>query len=254
MEKIARLSPPTAVFAPPSGSAAGRLATTLLAEERALLDRVAAQDAQAFALLSARYAAPVRRYLRRRLGPTDLVDEVLQEVLLVLWQQPSACPPTVPLVAWLCGIARHKARNAVPRPAPPPGWPRPALDSAGEDPACVVLRQEAARRLARALDALPLYERTAFTFRVQQGRSYQDIAAVLEVPVSTVRTWVWRAGQRLRAHLAAEEAAPPRLPPVRRSAGRAKRRLSQPLPPGPCGVPTPLLWAGCDLHHMRGHG
>ena len=148
MENTACVSPSTDL-APASSSAEANPHATLLPEtERALLGRVACQDPHAFALLYARYAAPVRRYLRRCLGHADLVDDVLQEVMLVLWQRPSACPSTVPLTAWLCGIARHKARKAVPRAATPPELPRPPLDSDEDDPARVVLGQESVRCLA----------------------------------------------------------------------------------------------------------
>jgi RNA polymerase sigma-70 factor (ECF subfamily) len=179
--------------------------STLLPDtERALLDRVALQDQHAFAMLYARYAAPVRRYLLRCLSQADLVDDVLQEVMLVLWQRPSACPPMVPLTAWLCGIARHKARKAMTRAMTPPALPRPPLDSEEDDPARVVQGQESARCLTRALDILPFYERTALRLLVHQGCSYQDIAAKMDTPVSTVRTWVSRACHRLREHVVAE--------------------------------------------------
>src|SRR5512134_178493 len=163
-----------------------------------LLARVALQDQRAFAMLFTHYAPPVRRYLRRCLSHADLVDDVLQEVMLVLWQCPSACPPTVSLTAWLCGIARHKAQKAVTRAATPPALPRPPLDSNADDPAHVMLGQEAARRLARTLDTLPFYERTALQLLVHQGCSYQDIAAMMDTPISTVRTRVSRACHRLR--------------------------------------------------------
>jgi RNA polymerase sigma-70 factor (ECF subfamily) len=186
-------------------------------DERALLCQVALQDQQAFATLYARYASCVRRYLRRCLGQADLVDDVLQEVMLVLWQRPSTCPPTVPLIAWLCGIARHKARKTVRRAAAPPVRPPPPPDSAVEDPACGLLRQEDGHRLTRALDTLPFYERTALQLLVQQGCSYQEIAAVMDTPVSTVRTRLWRACHRLRAHVVAgDAAAPSSLPRISR--------------------------------------
>jgi RNA polymerase sigma-70 factor (ECF subfamily) len=82
-------------------------------------------------------------------------------------------------------------------------------------PEVLLLRQEAARGLDRVLDTLPFYERTALILLVQQGCSYQDIATVMDTPVSTVRTRLWRACHRLRAHVAAMDAAPPRRPPVR---------------------------------------
>jgi RNA polymerase sigma-70 factor, ECF subfamily len=210
-------------LAPASSSAEADPRATLLPEtERALLGRVACEDPHAFALLYARFAAPVRRYLHRCLGHADLVDDVLQEVMLVLWQRPSACPPTVALTAWLCGIARHKARKAMTRATTPRELPPPPLSSGGDDPARVVLGQESARRLASVLDTLPFYERTALRLLIQQDCSYQDIAAIMETPVSTVRTRVARACHRLRTLIAAGDASPPRPRPSRVSAGSTK--------------------------------
>jgi RNA polymerase sigma factor (sigma-70 family) len=206
----------------PSSAEAGRHATPEQDDERALLCRVALQDQQAFATLYRRSAAPVRRYLRRCLSQADLVDDVLQEVMLVLWQCPSACPPMVPLIAWLCGIARHKARKAVTRASAPPVWPPPPPDSAVADPACGLLRQEDGHRLARALDTLPFYEQTALRLLVQQGCSYQEIATLMDTPISTVRTRLWRACHRLRAYVVAGDTAQPRQRASRGSTGRAR--------------------------------
>jgi RNA polymerase sigma-70 factor (ECF subfamily) len=206
-----------------AASEADHQATTLLVEERALLDRLALQDPHAFARLYRRYAAPVRRYLRRCLGQTDLIDDVFQEVMLVLWQRPSACPPTVPLIAWLCGIARHKARKALTRASAPLVLPLSPRDSDVDDPARGLLAQEDGRQLARALDTLPFYERTALRLLVQQGCSYPEIARVMDTPLSTVRTRVSRACHRLRTHVAAGDAAPPRARPTLGSAERARR-------------------------------
>ena len=232
MENTVCVSPSTDESAAPLVSEVAPPSPLLPDTERALLGRVACQDQHAFAMLYARYTAPVRRYLLRCLSHTDLVDDVLQEVMLVLWQRPSACPPTVPLTAWLCGIARHKARKAVTRVSPLSVLLLPPLDSTVDDPARALLRQEYARRLAWALDTLPFYERTALRLLIQQDCSYRDIAAIMETPVSTVRTRVSRACHRLRALVAAVDALPPRPRPSRVSAGSPRRCASQQATPG----------------------
>ena len=96
------------------------------------------------------------------------------------------------------------------RAAPPQALPHQPLDSDLDDPAHVVLDQDAARRLARALDTLPFYEQTALRLLVHQGCSYQDIAVKMDTPISTVRTRVSRACHRLRAHVVAELVEVPR--------------------------------------------
>jgi hypothetical protein len=98
-------------------------------------------------------------------------------------------------------------------------------ERAVDDPAHVGLGQEPARRLARAMDTLPFYEQAVLRLLVHQGCSYQDIAAMMDTPISTVRTRVSRACHRLRAHVVAVDAASlPSLPHV----SIASRRCTHP--------------------------
>jgi RNA polymerase sigma-70 factor (ECF subfamily) len=177
-------------------------------DDALLVQRIAAQDRQAFDTFYAQYAPRLRGYLARLLSDQTLVDEVSNDVMLVVWQQAARFPATVSLWAWLCGIARHKARTAWARSAShamaPAGYP----ECYPETPENILLRQEYARRFTRALDALPFYERTALALLVQHGCAYPDIAALMDTPVSTVRTRVSRACQRLRAHVAALDHPP----------------------------------------------
>ena len=176
-------------------------------EDVVLLHRIAAQDQHAFATLYRRYAPPVRRFLMHYLVQADCVDDVLQEVMLVLWQRPSACPPGVPLPAWLYGIARHKARKALARVAASVLSPQ-ARDLDADDPERLVLCQEEQGVLERALDALPFYERTALVLRVHHGWSYAEIAVRMDTPISTVRTRIARARHHLQRRMAGVERQP----------------------------------------------
>jgi RNA polymerase sigma-70 factor (ECF subfamily) len=171
-------------------------------DEMVLLRQVAAQEQHAFNTLYTRYAPRVRAYLARRLCQPELIDDVLQEVMLVLWQQAARIPDTAPLVAWLCGIARRKAQKAWARTVLPP-LPRTIHeDSDLGQPEVQLLRQEYGCTLSRALEALPIYERTALMLLVRQGYSPQEIAVATGVPASTVRTRMARARQRLRTQVA----------------------------------------------------
>jgi RNA polymerase sigma factor (sigma-70 family) len=171
-------------------------------DEMILLRLVAAGEQHAFNTLYTRYAPRVRAYLARRLRQPELIDDVLQEVMLVLWQHAARIPAPVSLIAWLCGIARRKAQKARVRTVLPP-LPRTRHEEIDLDqPEVQLLRQEYGCTLTRALEALPLYERTALMLLVRQGYSPQEIAAATGVPASTVRTRVARARQRLRTRVA----------------------------------------------------
>ena len=172
-------------------------------EEKALLSRVAAQEPAAFDALYARYAPRVRGYLAIRLQSPDLIDEVLQDVMLAMWQYAARVPIGVPLMAWLCGVARHKASTALTRVSASPVAQARQEHIDRDDPEAVLLRREHVRTLYRALATLPMGERTALQLLVFQGHSQPEIAALIGEPVSTVRTRVSRARQRLRARVGA---------------------------------------------------
>ena len=201
-------------------------------DDVALLHRVAAQDRQAFDILYARYMPRLQRYLAHRLNDAALAEDVCQDVMLVLWQQAGRVPATVPLWAWLCGIARHKAHKAWARISFRALAPTEPAGSQVAAPDVLLLQQEAGHVFEQAVCTLPFYERTALRLLVQQGCSYPDIAAVMDTPLSTVRTRLWRACHRLRAYVVAVDTAPPRPRLSRGSAGSARRRVPQQLTPG----------------------
>lgn len=173
------------------------------ADDGLLLQRIAVQDRQAFDAFYTRYAPRLRGYLARLLSDQALVNEVCNDVMLVVWQQATRVPTTVPVWAWLCGIARRKARKAWARMSSHAVVPAGPADSQAAAPEALLLQQESKRVLDQSLDRLPFYERTALVLLVQHGYSYQDIAAVMDTSVSTVRTRLWRACHRLHAHVTA---------------------------------------------------
>lgn len=208
-----------------SASQTDALPASLHADDAALLRRIAAQDPQAFDALYAQYTTRLWHYLARILGDPVLAEDVCQDVLLVVWQQAERFPATVPLWAWLCGIARHKAHTARSRLAPrviasPGHW-----DSIPATPEDILLGQESGRVLDRVLGTLPFYEGTVLGLLIQHGCSYQDIAAMMETPVSTVRTRVWRACQRLRARVAALDTPSPRPRSAHVPTGSTRQRV-----------------------------
>lgn len=168
-------------------------------EDMELIRRVVNQDQMAFATLYARYTPRVRRYLSCRLRSAELIDEVLQDVMLVLWQQATRIPSPVPLVAWLCGIARNQALKALARQASVDltSQESPELIDPHE-PESVLLHQEDQQLFIQMLDNLPYAERIALNLHLLQGQSYQKIALATGDPESTIRTRVSRACQRLQ--------------------------------------------------------
>ncbi len=167
-------------------------------EEDALIRRVSAGDQDAFDILYSCYAPRLRLYLNRRCHDPALVDDVLNDVMLVLWQQAGRCPSDVPLAAWLYGIARHKVNKALARAASSDiPVDAPGQTSASPGPEDWMLDDEQHRTLARALNVLSPHDRRAVELLLYRGYSYQQIAEHMMMSVNTIKSRLRRAKHRL---------------------------------------------------------
>jgi len=173
------------------------------------LHAVAAGDTVAFEQLYHHYAPRLTAFLRRRLGSPALVDEVLQDVMLVVWQQAARFQPTCRVSTWLCGIARYKAYKAQqPPPSPPPPPAAQEMSSHQDNPELVLLQGERARLVAHAVASLPLVQRTVVELTYDHACSSREIAQRLAEAESTVRSRLRLARQRLAHSLAQQGLGP----------------------------------------------
>ena len=123
-------------------------------DDVALMRQVIAQDHEAFNVLYTRYAQRLRGYLIRFLGQSGLVDEVLNDVMLVMWQRASRFDFTAQLLPWLLGIARQKARKALARNSPLVAPSDSFNENDIDTPEETILRQEYHENIAHALNTL----------------------------------------------------------------------------------------------------
>lgn len=193
---------PTAVSPGPCHARSHRHSTTAqltCTDEARLMRRIAAGDQQAFETLYTHYAPRLAGFLGRFLVSPALADEVLNEVMLTLWQQAAHFDPRRRLSSWLLGIARHRAitahrqatRHADAGLPPAPDW------DDDEDPEGQVTRQEHARKVAQALYYLPPEQRQVIEWTYYQGCSAPEIAVRTGDPVPTVKARLRRAHGRL---------------------------------------------------------
>jgi RNA polymerase sigma-70 factor (ECF subfamily) len=153
----------------------------------------------------------VFRTLTRMLGRTADVADLAQEVFLRLHRALPHFGHRAKMSTYLYRIVVNVAqdewkrrqrpdRRAVSLSDPDGAWEDRLAHSA--PPVDAVLEE---RQLRAAIDAslagLPPAERAALVLFHQEGRSYQEIAAVLDVPVNTVRTHLHRGRQRLAGML-----------------------------------------------------
>jgi RNA polymerase sigma-70 factor (ECF subfamily) len=154
--------------------------------DAALLARAAAGDEVAVADLYAAYAGPLYAYGLRRLGDTDLAEELVQTVLTRLWRSRSRYDPARGSVrTFVYAIARtsatdlhrRRARQAEPRGQLP--------DVAGTDELDDLLRAEAVRA---ALDRLSSDHREVLELAYFGELTQSTIAQRLGLPLGTVKS------------------------------------------------------------------
>jgi RNA polymerase sigma factor (sigma-70 family) len=174
-------------------------------DDLALIRRVAEKDRRAFETLYYRYAQRLHRYLSKLVRQRELVEEVLNDTMLAVWQNASRFNHTSRLSTWMFGIAHHKALKALTRASHeaanvPLATQEERID--GEGPQGAMMRQELGKTLARALETLPPEQRAVVELTFYHEHSYREIAEITGCPVNTVKTRIFHARRRLAQLLA----------------------------------------------------
>jgi len=133
-------------------------------------------------------------YFRRQAALASSAEDLLQDTFLRAVKRNNRLDPPVSRRAYLFGIARHVGIDALRRQRPP-GEP------ASEAAAPAEPEDERLEPMRLAIDALPAGQREALLLKLQQELSYEEIAAVLDIPVGTVRSRLHHAVRRLREQL-----------------------------------------------------
>lgn len=192
--------------------------TTREEDDPELIRRIAAKDRGAFETLYQRYVPRLHRYLSRQIQSPELTEEVLDDVMLVVWQSAERYNHTSRVSTWIFGIAHHKALKARARVATrPAGTPLSDEEAAGgEGPEDVTMRGELDRLLARGLAELSPEQRAVVELTFYHGWSYREIAEITRAPVNTVKTRMFHARRRLA--------------PILTALGLTRRRGSEEMP------------------------
>ncbi len=174
-----------------------------------LVRRAQRGDSRAFDLLVLKYQSRVATLVARFVQNPAEVQDVTQEAFLKAYKALPKFRGDSAFYTWLYRIATNTAKNylaAVSR--------RPTSDidvtDAGESgfssalndvesPEHIVLGEELAIRISEVISALPEELRKALTLREFDGLSYEEIAKVMQCPVGTVRSRIFRAREAIDA-------------------------------------------------------
>jgi RNA polymerase sigma factor (sigma-70 family) len=170
----------------------------------ALLRRVGRGDAGALTALYRRHADGLFWFLLRLAGDRGLAEEILQDTLLAAWRGASGFGGRSQVRTWLYGIARRQAHNRlrVARPA------ETGLDEVAElaatqpGPEELALAVVERDRVLAAVGRLSLVHREVVVLMLVAGLSHAEIAAVIGIPVGTVKSRLHHARAALVRSLA----------------------------------------------------
>lgn len=172
------------------------------ASEVRLIALIESGDRAAFAQLYRAYFPRLARFLDRMTRNPTLIEEIVNDTLLVVWQRAASFNHSSKVSTWIFAIAYRKALKAIHTLDEPveadfelePG----AVD---HEPEYALSLQQLQQQVAGALDALPPVQRSVVNLAYYHGMGYDEIAAIMDCPVNTVKTRMFNARARLRVLL-----------------------------------------------------
>jgi len=178
-----------------------------------LVARAQRGDKRAFELLVEKYQRKLARLLSRFIRDPAEVEDVTQEAFIKAYRALPAFRGDSAFYTWLYRIGINTAKNylmAMGRRAPT-STEVEAEEAEGYEegeqlrdintPESVALSNEIARTVNATIERLPEELRTAIQLREIEGMSYEEIAKVMDCPIGTVRSRIFRAREAIAGEL-----------------------------------------------------
>ena len=181
-----------------------------------LVERVKRGDQRAFEMLVVKYQRRVERLIGRMVRDVDLVPDIAQEAFIRAYRALPNFRGDSAFYTWLYRIAVNTAKKALMELKRDPLVTQSALASRDEDeetsraeselsdgetPESLMASRQVAQAVNAAIEALSEDLRQAITLREIEGLSYEDIAEVMNCPIGTVRSRIFRAREAIATRL-----------------------------------------------------
>jgi len=182
--------------------------------DTALILDCQAGNADAYAELVARHRDGLYSFVRHVVGHEADAQDLAQEAFVRAYAAIGRFRRGSPFEPWLYTIAANLCRSHLRRTKRRPlsldfGDTGDSLQAPrSADPASAVEQREESRRLLAAIQSLPVEQRMVVVLRHLRGHSYQEIAGVLALPVSTIEHRLRNARRALREQMQDERVTP----------------------------------------------
>jgi RNA polymerase sigma-70 factor (ECF subfamily) len=181
-----------------------------------LVERAKAGDSTAFEMLVVKYQRRIERLIGRMVRDVDLVPDIAQETFIRAYRALPQFRGESAFYTWLYRIAVNTAKKTLMEMKRDPivteaaragrddedDQARPdAEPSDAATPDAVLASKQIAAAVNFAVEALSEELRQAITLREIEGLSYEEIAALMNCPIGTVRSRIFRAREAIAARL-----------------------------------------------------
>lgn len=170
-------------------------------DEKEIIRQILAGDDEKYRMLLERYQPGLVRHCFTMTGDYDVANDLTQEASIKAYFHLKKYQEKYRFSTWLYKIAtnlcldflrkkRHVSLDDIPEPM-----------SKSLSPQEVAMRNEKANEVKEAVRRLPLKYQTVISLYYWQEQSYEEIAAIMNIPINTVRTWLKRAKEQLKEEL-----------------------------------------------------
>jgi RNA polymerase sigma-70 factor (ECF subfamily) len=181
--------------------------------DQLLVERVQRGDQKAFALLVEKYQRKLGRLLARMIRDQAEVEDVVQESFIKAYRALPNFRGDSAFYTWLYRIGINTAKNHLVAMGRRPSVSNDIEVEDAENfedgdelrtldtPETELMTKELAQTVKQAIDALPQELKTAITLRELDGLSYEEIAELMQCPIGTVRSRIFRARESVAEKL-----------------------------------------------------
>ncbi|MEO7206916.1 MAG: sigma-70 family RNA polymerase sigma factor [Steroidobacteraceae bacterium] len=167
--------------------------------DRALLLAISAGDRRALEELYLSYHRRLARFLSRFTPRYENVEEIINDTFMVVWQSAKDFRNASQVSTWIIGIAYRTALKSFRRQKNHAG--ARSLEDYPEQTVDPTFETEVHDWLQQGLSRLPIEQRLTLELAYHMGHSLQEIAAITDCPVGTVKARMFHAREKLRQYL-----------------------------------------------------
>lgn len=177
--------------------------------DEVLVEEFQRGDPYAFDVLIGRWDRKIQGAIYRIMGPEEDARDLCQETFLKAYRALGTFKKEARFSSWLYQIALNVCRDRLRRRKSRPQVSLDELMEAGEvapfgrgpSPLDLIEARDLSRAVAAAVESLPQEQREVVVLKEYQGLTFLEIAQALDVPISTVKTRLYRGLGQLRVRL-----------------------------------------------------